>query len=75
MRTVTENSEYADGHYHCDKDHISSTKGRQAILRQHAKSMITNDPADPGRQRWTPISFAIESQGVVPCYHHMASIS
>ena len=67
-----------DGHCKRDKDHIPYTKGRQTILRpnQNAVSLTPcNDAATPDWHRWTPFSFAIVSQGVVPCYHHMASIS
>ncbi len=76
MRIITENCGHPDGHYQRDKDHIPNTKGRLTILRpnQNAVSLNVDDAATPARHRWTPFSFAIVSQGVVPCYHHMASI-
>jgi hypothetical protein len=67
-----------DGHYARDKDHIPYTRGRQPILRPHWNAvslMIISDAVSLGLDRWTPTSFAILSQGVVPCYHHMVSTS
>jgi hypothetical protein len=69
---------FGDGHCKRDKDHIPYSKGRPTILRPNRNAVSLkpcNDAANSGWPRWTPFSFAIVSQGVVPCYHHMASIS
>lgn len=46
-----------------------------ARTRMRVSLTHSNDAATPVWHRWTPFSFAILSQGVVPCYHHMALIS